>query len=56
MTRYANSGRLLSRRTLGGHRRFLRAEVEALRRGETPEAARKLGQEQLDALAATGGT
>ena len=52
VTRYANEGRLLFRRTLGSHRRYVRAEVAALLRGESPEVARRLGQEQLDALAA----
>lgn len=58
VTRYANEGKLLSRRTLGNQRRFARAEVAALLRGESPGAARKLGQAQLDELAAAvaGGT
>lgn len=29
VTRWANSGKLLSLRTLGGHRRFRREDVEA---------------------------
>lgn len=33
VTRWAKSGKLTSFRTLGGHRRFKRAEVEALRDG-----------------------
>jgi excisionase family DNA binding protein len=31
VTRWAKSGRLTFYRTLGGHRRYLRSEVEALR-------------------------
>ena len=35
--RWAKSGKLTSVRTLGGHRRFHRAEIEALLRGEEPK-------------------
>ena len=35
VTRWAKAGKLTSIRTLGGHRRFRAAEVEALLRGET---------------------
>jgi len=31
VTRWARAGRLTSVRTLGGHRRYLRSEVDALR-------------------------
>lgn len=34
VNRWAVAGRLASVRTLGGHRRYFRAEVEALLRGE----------------------
>lgn len=39
VTRWAKAGRIGSIRTLGGHRRYRRAEVEALLRGETPGGA-----------------
>jgi hypothetical protein len=42
IVRWAVSGRLLSVRTLGGHYRLFAAEVDALARGEAPEAAREL--------------
>ena len=35
VTRWAKAGRLSSIRTLGGHRRYLEAEVEALMRPQT---------------------
>lgn len=35
VTRWADSGKLNALRTLGGHRRYLRAEVEGLLRGAT---------------------
>lgn len=35
VTRWANEGRIASIRTPGGHRRYPRAEVEALLRGGT---------------------
>lgn len=35
--RWADDGKLTSFRTLGGHRRFRAAEVEALLNGETKE-------------------
>lgn len=38
VTRWAKAGKLSSIRTLGGHRRFRKAEVDALLRGETWEA------------------
>jgi predicted site-specific integrase-resolvase len=44
VTRYANTGKLRSFRTPGGHRRFYRAEVEALLAGKP------LTSDQLDAL------
>lgn len=34
--RWARAGKLTSVRTLGNHRRYRRADVEALMRGETP--------------------
>jgi len=34
VTRWAKAGKLRSLRTLGGHRRFYRSEVDALMRGE----------------------
>lgn len=40
VTRWANQGRISSFRTPGGHRRFLREEVEALRK-KTSLAARQ---------------
>lgn len=33
VTRWAKAGKISARRTLGGHRRFLRTEVEALLMG-----------------------
>ena len=36
VTRWARSGKLTSRRTPGGHRRYLEREVRALLTGETP--------------------
>ena len=36
-TRWAKAGKLHTRRTLGGHRRFFEREVDALLRGETWE-------------------
>ncbi len=36
---WANRGKIRSVRTLGGHRRYFRADVEAILRGETPERA-----------------
>jgi excisionase family DNA binding protein len=42
--RWAKTGKLRSIKTLGGHRRFYRAEVEAL------VAGKPLTSEQLDAL------
>ena len=50
--RYAAAGKFLVLRTPGGVARFWRDEVEALLRGEPPEAARKLGEAQRDRLAA----
>lgn len=38
VTRWAAAGRLSSVRTLGGHRRYRRAEIEAHLRGETDTA------------------
>jgi excisionase family DNA binding protein len=35
VTRWADSGKLSAVRTLGGHRRYLRSEVEALLGGAT---------------------
>lgn len=35
VTRWANSGKLLSLRTLGGHRRFRREDIEAARKAVT---------------------
>jgi len=37
VTRWAKAGKLTSIRTLGGHRRYREADVQALLRGETPE-------------------
>jgi excisionase family DNA binding protein len=37
LTRWAKAGKLHSVRTLGGHRRFYKSEVEALLRGEAWE-------------------
>ena len=51
VTRWGAGGRLLSTRTVGGHRRFFRDEVTALIRGETREEARKAGLAQRDRMA-----
>lgn len=40
VTRWANAGKLTALRTLGGHRRYRRAEVEALLAGEADYTAR----------------
>jgi excisionase family DNA binding protein len=40
-TRWAAEGKLRSVRTLGGHRRFFRADLEAILRGETPQPSAK---------------
>lgn len=40
VTRWANAGKLTALRTLGGHRRYRRAEVEALLVGEPDYTAR----------------
>ena len=37
VTRWADAGKLTAMRTLGGHRRYLRSEVEALLRGKIPD-------------------
>lgn len=39
VTRWAKAGKLASIRTIGGHRRYKRAEVEALRSGMPDGAA-----------------
>ena len=39
VTRWAKAGKLRAVHTLGGHRRYYRADVEALLHGETPERA-----------------
>ncbi|GIH69487.1 helix-turn-helix domain-containing protein [Sphaerimonospora thailandensis] len=39
VTRWANAGRLDSIRTIGNHRRFYRAQVEAILRGESKPPA-----------------
>jgi excisionase family DNA binding protein len=46
VTRWAKSGRLRFIRTLGGARRYYRAQAEALQRGED------LGEAALDAIVA----
>jgi len=38
VTRWAQAGKLASVRTLGGHRRYRAADVEALLSGERPRA------------------
>ena len=38
VTRWADSGKLTAIRTLGGHRRYMRSEVEALLTGHTTSA------------------
>jgi excisionase family DNA binding protein len=38
VTRWARAGRLTTLRTLGGHRRYLNSEVEALRVPDQPHA------------------
>ena len=38
VTRWAQAGKLASVRTLGGHRRYRAADVEALLAGERPRA------------------
>ena len=48
VTRWAVAGRLRSVRTPGGHRRYFRAEVEALLLGASPDAE-AAGQEQESA-------
>jgi len=52
-SRWGKDGRLLTFPTLGGVRRFFAVEVDALLRGETPEAARNLAEAERDRL--TGG-
>jgi DNA-binding transcriptional MerR regulator len=42
VTRWANSGLLLTVRTRGGQHRFFAIEVEAILRGESRERAREL--------------
>ena len=37
VTRWAKAGRITSVRTLGGHRRYKAADVEALLRGDEPD-------------------
>jgi hypothetical protein len=54
VTRWGNSGRLLSSPTLGGRHRFFAAEVDALARGETPERARELALAEQAKLTGTG--
>lgn len=36
VTRWAAAGRLRAIRTLGGHRRYRRSDIEAILRGEQP--------------------
>lgn len=40
VTRWANTGSLASFKTLGGHRRFLRKDVEALWKKDSRESTR----------------
>lgn len=49
--RWGKQGVLLPAGSPGTHCRFFAAEVEALRRGETPEQARKLAEAARDELA-----
>ena len=37
VTRWARAGKISAIRTLGGHRRFLRSEIEAMLQGEALE-------------------
>jgi excisionase family DNA binding protein len=37
VTRWARAGKLTSRKTPGGHRRYLESEVRALLSGEVPD-------------------
>lgn len=41
VTRWADSGKLSAMRTLGGHRRYLRSEVEDLLRGKPSSDAQR---------------
>jgi excisionase family DNA binding protein len=50
VARWGASGRLLSTRTPGNHRRYFAAEVDALLRGESPEQARKIARAEYDRL------
>jgi len=54
VTRWAKSGRLMSTRTLGGHRRFRRADVEAapgsITYGRTPTPAEEVAAKRATAI------
>jgi excisionase family DNA binding protein len=41
VTRWADAGKLTAVRTLGGHRRYLRSEVESLLRGDFGSASQR---------------
>ena len=41
VTRWADAGKLTAVRTLGGHRRYLRSEVEGLLRGDSGSASQR---------------
>lgn len=58
VTRWAKSGRLASIRTLGGHRRYRRAEIDALlTKDDDPQAARDIaGYNRLAAGRERGAT
>ena len=53
VTRWANSGQLLTTKTLGGHHRYFGVEVRARLRGMPREQARALAEVQKALL--TGG-
>lgn len=40
VTRWANTGKIRSIRTLGGHRRYLESEIRALLNGDVPPQRR----------------
>lgn len=50
VTRWSRAGKLTSIRTLGGHRRYARDEVEALLCGESSETAQERGRPVIDAI------
>ena len=50
VTRWAASGRIGSIRTPGGHRRFMKSEIEALVQANFTKSVAAQRQEQLEAM------